>query len=119
MMNEKVKPIALAAIFILLFTLMGFRVAHPKSGLKSAAGSASTSLVLYKHASKFVTGDRVVVIFPKKELSPAIGVIRSVTDRDAQVQTDNIVVNIALTNIRGKLFGVLPFIGSIFSMIGL
>lgn len=118
-MSERVKPIALTAIFILLFTVMGFRVAHPKSGLRSAAGSASTSLVLYKHSSKFVAGDRVVITFPKKDLSPAIGVVRSVTDREAQVQTDNIVVNVALTSVRGKLFGVLPFIGSLFTMLGM
>ena len=109
-MSERVKPIALGLSFVLLFTLLGFRVGHPRSGLKSAAGSAVTSLVIYRHQSKFNMGDRVVITFPKKEQSPAVGVVKSVSDREAIVQTDNISLNVPLTSIRGKLYGVLPFI---------
>lgn len=118
-MEGKLKPVAYGLIFILLFTLLGFRVAHPKSGLKSAAGGAASSLVAYRHASHYTTGDKVVVVLPKKDISPAIGIVRSTTDRDVQVQTNELVVNVAYAEVKGKLIGVLPFIGMIFSAIGM
>ena len=39
-MSRVMRPVAVLAIIAILFTLLGFRIAHPKSGLSSAAGGA-------------------------------------------------------------------------------
>jgi len=118
-MRNFLRPLAYGVIFILLFSLMGFRVTHPKSGLSSAAGSASSSVVVYRAANQYNVGDKVVIRMGQSELDPAIGIVRSILDETVQVQTEGLTINISNLDVRGKLFGVLPFIGVLFNVVGL
>ena len=118
-MNRFFKPIALALVFVLVFTLLGFRVAHPKSGLRSAAGAADTSLVAYKKSETYARGDKVVIVLEKKSISPAIGIVQLIDENTFQVQTGDLLISVPKESIKGKLFGVFPFIGTIFTIFGL
>lgn len=105
-------------IISLVFTLFGFRLAHPKSGLRSAAGDASSSIVAYKHSDTFQVGDKVVIKLDESSKSPAIGIIRTIEEKDFVVQTGDLILTVAKDHMSGKLLGVFPFIGSIFTILG-
>ena len=118
-MSRVAKPISYALIFILIFTLLGFRVAHPKSGLRSAAGAADTSIVAYKSSDSLSRGDKVVVRIEKSSISPAIGIIDSIEKDTVRVQTGDLLLNVPREAVKGKLVGVFPFIGTLFTLIGI
>lgn len=114
-MGKNFKPVVYAALFVIVFTIIGFRVGHPNSGLRSAAGPASSSLVIYRDSNSYAVGDKVIFNLEDSSLSPAIGIVRLVQEQQIQIQTENLVIDIPLTSVRGKLYGVLPFIGLLFS----
>lgn len=118
-MSRVAKPLSYALVFILIFTLLGFRVAHPKSGLRSAAGAADTSIVAYRSSDSLSRGDKVVVRIEKSSISPAIGIIDSIEQDTVRVQTGDLVLNVPREAIKGKLVGVFPFIGTLFTLIGM
>jgi hypothetical protein len=118
-LNRAMRPIIYLVIFGLIFTLFGFRVAHPKSGLRSAAGEANTSLVAYKHSDTFEVGDKVIIRLDESSKSPAIGIVRTIDEKNFVVQTGDLILTVPNKKISGKLLGVFPFIGSIFTIIGL
>jgi len=113
------KPISYALIFILIFTLLGFRVTHPKSGLRSAAGAADTSIVAYRNSDNLSRGDKVIIRLEKASISPAIGIVDSVENDSVRVQTGDLLLNVPKDAVKGKLVGVFPFIGTIFTIIGM
>lgn len=118
-MSRVLRPVAYLAIAVILFTLLGFRVAHPKSGLRSTAGEANTSLVVYRHSGTFEVGDKVVIKLDESSKSPAIGIIRTIEKNDFVIQAGDLILAVPTKQISGKLLGVLPFLGSIFTIIGL
>lgn len=118
-MSRVAKPISYALIFILIFTLLGFRVAHPKSGLRSAAGAADTSIVAYRNSDNLSRGDKVIIRLEKSSISPAIGIVDSVEEDSIRVQTGDLLLSVPKDAVKGKLIGVFPFIGTIFTIIGL
>ncbi len=118
-MSRVAKPISYALIFILVFTLLGFRVAHPKSGLRSAAGAADTSIVAYRGSDNFSRGDKVVIRLEKSSISPAIGIVDSIENDSVRVQTGDLLLSVPREAIKGKLVGVFPFIGTLFTLIGM
>lgn len=118
-MSRVAKPITYALIFILVFTLLGFRVAHPKSGLRSAAGAADTSLVAYRYSEDLKRGDKVVIKIEKSSISPAIGIVESVENDTVKVQTGELLLSVSKASVKGKLVGVFPFIGTLFKFIGM
>ena len=118
-MNRVAKPMSYALIFILIFTILGFRVAHPKSGLRSAAGAADTSIVAYRSSDSLSRGDKVVIRIEKSSISPAIGIIDSIENDIVRVQTGDLLLNVPREAVKGKLVGVFPFIGTLFTIIGM
>ncbi len=118
-MNRVIRPVAILAVIAILFTLLGFRVAHPKSGLRSAAGEANTSLVAYKHSDTFAVGDKVIIKLDESSKSPAIGIVRTIEKEDFVVQTGDLILTVPNKQMSGKLLGVFPFIGSLFTIVGL
>ena len=118
-LSRVVRPIVYLAIVGLIFTLFGFRVAHPQSGLRSAAGEANTSLVAYKHSDSFQVGDKVVIKLDEKSKSPAIGIVRTIENKDFVVQTGDLILTVPNEKVSGKFLGVFPFIGAIFTITGL
>ena len=118
-MSRVVRPVAVLAIIAILFTLLGFRVAHPKSGLSSAAGAANTSLVAYKSSDTYEVGDKVIIKLDESSKSPAIGIVRTIEEKNFVVQTGDLILTVPTQQMSGKLLGVFPFIGSIFTILGL
>lgn len=117
-MNRVIRPVAILAVIAILFTALGFRVAHPKSGLRSAAGEANTSLVAYKHSDTFEVGDKVIIKLDEKSKSPAIGIVRTIEEKDLIVQTGDLILTVPNKQVSGKLLGVFPFLGSVFTILG-
>lgn len=118
-MNRVARPIIYALIFVLVFTLLGFRVAHPKSGLRSAAGEADTSLVAYRQSDTLQRGDKVVIRIEKSSISPAIGIVDSIENGNVRVQTGELLLNVPKESVKGKLVGVFPFVGTLLTLIGM
>lgn len=112
----KTKLIATAAVLVVLFAL-GFRAAHPQDGLSSAMGSAKSSVVLYKHGSKFSVGQKVVVVVAGQGIET--GIVKSATDETVDVDTRASFVRVKQSEVRGSLIVVIPFFGIIFNAIGL
>ena len=112
----KTKLIAVAAIVAILFAL-GFRVAHPQDGLQSVMGSAKSSVVIYKQSDKFTVGQKVVVVVAG--IGNELGVIKSASNDTVDVDTKAAFVRVKQEEVVGKLIAVIPFIGTIFGLIGL
>lgn len=117
-MSKVLRPVAYLALFAIVFTLFGFRLTHPQSGLRSAAGEANTSIVVYKDADKYKVGDKVVIRLKPESQSPAIGIVRTADESTVVVQVGNIALPTQSTDVMGKLIGVFPFIGILFNLIG-
>ncbi len=111
-------PVIAAAVLIVLFAL-GFRFEHPASGLKTALGSPTSSLVISKKADSYSVGDKVVVISASKELSPLLGQVTSVTDGSYSVTNGVYLETIAGEKVKGKMIVVLPFLGYLLGVVGL
>ena len=116
--NRALRPVSYLVVFAIIFTLFGFRVAHPKSGLRSAAGDASTSIVAFKHSNSYKVGDKVVIRLDEKAKSPAIGIVRTTDQQAVVIQVGDIAIPTTSQKILGKLIGVFPFIGIIFNLVG-
>ena len=117
-MSKVLRPIAYLALFAVVFTLFGFRLTHPQSGLRSAAGEASTSIVVYRNADEYKVGDKVVIRLEPEAQSPAIGIVRTSDATTVVVQVGDVAVPTQSTEVMGKLIGVFPFIGTLFNLIG-
>ena len=100
-------------------SVIGFRVGHPQSGLRSAVGSAESSIVLYRQTEKLAAGDRVLVDIGDKNLSPATSIIRTVNEATVEVQAGELLVAVEREKVKGKILALIPFVGAIFSLIGL
>jgi hypothetical protein len=112
----KTKLIALAAITAVLFTL-GFRVIHPEAGLSSAMGSAKSSVVLYKSASEYAVGSKVVVEVAGQ--GKQSGIVKSATKEAVDVDTLGAFVRVKQEDVLGKLIVVIPFFGTLLGIVGL
>ena len=117
-MSKVLRPVAYLALFTIVFTLFGFRLAHPQSGLRSAAGEANTSIVVYRNADEYKVGDKVVIRLEPEAQSPAIGIVRTSDATTVVVQVGDVAVPTQSTEVMGKLIGVFPFIGTLFNLIG-
>lgn len=100
-------------------SFIGFRVGHPQSGLSSAVGSAQSSVVLYRQTEKLAAGDRVLVDIGDPELSPATSIIRTVNEGTIEVQAGDLLVSVEREKVKGKILALIPFVGSILSLVGL
>jgi hypothetical protein len=112
------RVIALALVLVALFAA-GLRLGHPQDGLKNALGSAQSGIVLYKSGVDLTTGAKVMVNMDAPAASPIIAFVVKADGEKVDIQSGVDVVTIKSTQIYGKLIAVIPFIGSILSVIGL
>lgn len=118
-MRNWVRSIAIVLVLAIVFMLLGLRVAHPKSGLKSAVGSAKSSLVIYKKADTFSPGQRLLVNTGDRNVDPVISIARTVSDKSVDAQTDRLLVQVPNEEVKGRIVALLPFLGGLFSAFGL
>ena len=118
-MRRWVNTIAALLLLTVVFMMLGLRVAHPKSGLNSAVGSAKTSIVIYKKASNFQVGERLLVNTGSKDADPVVSIAKTVSKDSVDVQTERMIVQVNNQNVKGRIVALLPFIGGLFSVFGL
>jgi len=63
--------------------------------------------------------DKVIIRLEEKSKSPAIGIVRTIQETGFVVQTGDLILTVPQSQIAGKLLGVFPFIGSIFTILGM
>jgi prepilin signal peptidase PulO-like enzyme (type II secretory pathway) len=117
MSKNWIKPVAAVAIVVALFLGAGFRIGHPVSGLSTALGSAKSSLAVYKPSGQSTVGSKVVV--EVKGLGTAIGVVKSASSGNVDVDLGATFNRVSEKDVSGKLIAVIPFLGSVFGIIGL
>lgn len=109
----------LATLVIAVAFFAGLRIDHPHSGLKNALGSAKSSIALYRSTTSFGAGDIVVVNTGDKTLDPALARVSNVSKDGVDIQSGPQIQRVESQAVKGKLLVIIPFIGSIFSIIGL
>ena len=111
--------IAVVLLLVVVFFALGFRLGHPQDGLKNALGSAKSGVVLYKTGADFKTGAKAMVRIDEPDPSPIIAFIVSTEGEMVQIQSGTEVVTVKKEQVYGKLIAVIPFIGSVLSVVGL
>ena len=111
--------IAVVLLLVVVFFALGFRLGHPQDGLKNALGSAKSGIVLYKTGADFKAGAKAMVRITQPDPSPIIAFIVSVEGDNVQIQSGTEVVTVKKDQVYGKLIAVIPFIGSVLSVVGL
>lgn len=117
MIKSWIKPVAAIAIVAILFLVAGFRIGHPVSGLSTSLGSAKSSLAIYKPSGQSTTGSKVVVEI--KGVGKAIGIVKSAASGNVDVDLGATFNRVSEKDVSGKLVAVIPFLGSLFGIIGL
>lgn len=102
---------------LVLFFSFGFRLTHPQSGLDHALGSAESSVALYRVTDTFAINDKVVAALPTD--GPALGIVRGVFGDAYDVQIGSQLFRLNNQDIDGKMFVIIPFIGSLLGLFGL
>jgi len=116
--NTKRGFIFAAILLAILFTL-GLRIDHPKSGLRNALGSASSSVAVYWHHSQISAGEKVVVDSGKPGLDPVLAIVNNVNTDYVDIQTDDGFQRLPIKSVKGSLVMVFPFIGTLLGAIGI
>ena len=120
MFKKKVVTYPLIAILIIVVAFFaGLRIDHPHSGLKNALGSAKSSIARYRSTTSFGAGDTVVVNTGDKNLDPALARVSNVSNDGVDIQSGPQIQRVEAQAVKGKLLIIIPFIGSLFSIIGL
>lgn len=118
-MRRWINAIAVVLLLAVVFTMLGLRVAHPKSGLNSATGSAKSSIVVYKKSDNFEVGQRLLVNTGDRNVDPVVSIARSVSETSVDVQTEKMLVQVSKSEVKGRIVALFPFIGGLFSVFGL
>ena len=111
-----------AAIFLGVYFILtgplGFWVAHPESGLKSAAGSATSSVAIMRTGNIATAGDTVIANSPIADKSPVLAIVASVSEDGYALNTDTGLLFVEKADVHGRLVLVVPFIGIVLNWIG-
>ena len=111
-----------AAIFLGVYFILtgplGFGIAHPESGLKSAAGSATSSVAIMRTGHNATAGDTVIANNPIAGQSPVLAIVASVSKNGYALNTDTGLLNVKKADVHGRLVLVVPFIGIVLNWIG-
>ena len=112
----KLRLLIVVAVIAVFFGA-GLRVAHPQDGLSSALGSAKSSIAIYKGASDYKAGQKIIVVIEGS--GNQLGVIKSATKDTVDVDTGAAFTRVKQEDVVGKLVGVIPFFGVLFGFVGL
>jgi hypothetical protein len=118
-MSHMRRPLAIALVFVVVAFGLGFRIAHPHSGLKNALGSANSGLVVYKKTGEFKIGDKVLVNITPEDQSPVLAIVRASDASKLEIQSTTEKQSVDIDAAFGRLVLMIPFLGSIAQAIGL
>ena len=105
------------ALLVILFAA-GIRVAHPHDGLKNALGSAQSGLVVYQKNPSLTLQEKVLVKVEDPSISPLLAFVSANDGKILQVQSGTAAITVQTSQVYGKLILVIPFLGSVLSVIG-
>jgi hypothetical protein len=117
--SKILRYLIIAFLIIGLLSLIGIRFEHPKSGLKSALGSADSSIAIYWNTKTVSKGAKIVVNLGIKSKDPALAIVSNVSGKDIDVQAGSQLQRVTPEKVKGKLLAILPFFGYLFKVIGL
>jgi hypothetical protein len=119
MFQKKLVSYPLIAVLVITAGYFaGLRFDHPQSGLKNALGSAKSSIALYRHNSNFDKGNIVVVNTGDKSLDPALAKVSTVSKDGVDIQSGPQIQRVEAKAVKGKLLVIIPFIGTLLSVLG-
>ena len=111
-----------AAIFLGVYFILtgplGFGIAHPESGLKSAAGSATSSVAIMRTGHNATAGDTVIANSSIAGKSPVLAIVASVSKDGYALNSDTGLLVVEKADVHGRLVLVVPFIGIVLNWIG-
>ena len=112
------KAMALLALLGVLFFL-GIRVGHPQSGLRSALGSSTSSIAIYRQTSEVKVGDKVLSQLDSADQSPTLAFVRNISGSTVDLQSDIQMHRVDRIAVYGHLIAIVPFVGTLLGVIGL
>lgn len=118
MSATKKVTVGLLAALVILFAL-GFRVGHAQDGLKNALGSAESGLIIYKNKPNFTVGSKVLVKQVAPAPSPLLAFVMGNTADTVEIQAGTSVQSVKSSQVYGTFIAIVPFLGSILSVVGL
>jgi hypothetical protein len=104
------------AITSLAFGPLGLRFAHPKDGVGTFLGSASTSIAIVKPIKQAKVGTNVITDLKNRKDGPIMGTVSVASNDDLLVSTNITSYQVRSENLHGRVVAVLPFIGWIASL---
>jgi hypothetical protein len=120
MFRKKLVTFPLIVVLILVAGFfLGLRLDHPQSGLKNALGSAESSIALYRHNSNYQKGSIVVVNTGDKNLDPALAIVSNISKDGIDIQSGAQIQRVDSKEVKGKLLVIIPFFGTLLSVVGL
>jgi len=119
MLKRIKKPLAIGLVLLIILYVLGIRWGHPKDGLSNALGSAKSGLVIYHKVSNVPVGTKVITAVDAPNKGPVLAVVASISGDKIDVQTGAKMIRVSKNQISGKLLLVIPFIGSVISVVGL
>ncbi|MEN9324363.1 MAG: hypothetical protein RL414_117 [Actinomycetota bacterium] len=118
-MSRIIKGLVPAVVVILLLGFLGIRIGHPRSGLSTALGSASSSVVIYKSTQNLSVGNKYFGDNDVKALSPVLGQVSEVGKDFYTIKNGKFLERVTKKQVRGKMLVVIPFLGYLFGAVGL
>ena len=118
-MNSMLKRIIAVVIVLGLLGGFGIRVGHPQSGLSTALGSATSSIVVYKSTKKLSVGSKYFGANDVKDLSPFLGEVTEVGKDFYTVKNGKFLERVTKKQTLGKMIVVIPFFGYPLNLVGL
>lgn len=118
-MSSTIKRLIAVVIVLGLIGGFGIRIGHPQSGLSTALGSASSSVVIYKATNKLSVGSKYFGANDVKDLSPFLGEVTEVGKDYYTVKNGKFLERVTKKQTRGKMLVVIPFFGYPLNLAGL
>ena len=118
-MSSIVKRLIAVVLVLGLLAGFGIRVGHPQSGLSTALGSASSSVVIYKSTKNLGVGAKFFGENDVKDISPFLGEVTEVGKDFYTVKNGKFLERVTKKQTRGKMIVVIPFFGYPLSVVGL
>lgn len=110
--SNSLRVLLIGLIIIALLAVIGVRAAHPKSGLKSALGNASSAIALYQKTKSVTKGSKVIVTTGRMQSDLALALVNNVQGDNLDIQVGTNLMRVSVKkDLHGKLIAVLPFLG--------
>jgi len=90
---------------------LNLRIVHPRSGVGTSLGSASSSIVVVHKSKTYKAGEKVVAGIVDTKRSPILGAIQVIDQGQVLVTTGPLYYSSETQKISGKVILVLPFFG--------